>query len=347
MNILLVTNMYPSPSNKYYGIFVREYEHSLREAGHTVDVFFTDGSKQRVNYLKRIPALVSALRRTQYDVIHVQHTFCCYQIACARMFVPKMPPVLLTLHEGEILRPRHVNFSETKIGGRLVYSHTVKLGGLKIADRVASVEKHLPQLLGYDKHYDVIAPGINMELFIPRDQLECRRRLGLAPDEKIIFFPANPKLVLPKGVDLFLEAREMMKMPARTVFGGSIAYEDMPFYINAADVVILSSRYEASPMIIKEAMACNCPIVSTDTGDARFIIGKTRDCYVCDRNPKELADRIDAVLAAGMRTNGRDRVLELGLGHADVVKKYECVYAELTGRTDNGAGDVRSNKSMS
>ena len=46
-----------------------------------------------------------------------------------------------------------------------------------------------------------------------------------------------------------------------------VAYADVPTWINASDVLLLTSLLEGSPTIVKEALACNVPIVSTPAGD--------------------------------------------------------------------------------
>ena len=78
--------------------------------------------------------------------------------------------------------------------------------------------------------------------------------------------------------------------------------------------MILTSFSEGSPQIIKESMACNCPIVSTDVGDVRDVIGETEGCYICSYDPKDVADKIKLALTYSEekgRTNGRKRIIEL------------------------------------
>jgi len=64
-----------------------------------------------------------------------------------------------------------------------------------------------------------------------------------------------------------------------------ISSDDVIAYINAADVLVLVSLKEGSPNVIKEAMACNCPIVSTDVGDVRWVFGETDDPVFSGKTP--------------------------------------------------------------
>ena len=63
-----------------------------------------------------------------------------------------------------------------------------------------------------------------------------------------------------------------------------------------------------SPQIIKEAMACNCPIVATDVGDVRHLISDIEGCYLTSFDAEDVAEKIEKALEFGKRTNGRDRI---------------------------------------
>lgn len=99
--------------------------------------------------------------------------------------------------------------------------------------------------------------------------------------------------------------------------------------MNAADVLLLTSRYEGSPNVIKEAMACNCPIVATDVGDIRWIIGDTEGCYLTSFDPGDVASKLQLALKFGRRTRGRERLIELGLDSVSVAKRIVQLYQDV------------------
>lgn len=82
-------------------------------------------------------------------------------------------------------------------------------------------------------------------------------------------------------------------------------------YLNAADALVLPSDNEGSPGAVKEAMACNLPVVAADVGDVRQVIGGTEGCAVVERTPAAFADALAPILANPRRTDGRAHVQHL------------------------------------
>jgi len=105
--------------------------------------------------------------------------------------------------------------------------------------------------------------------------------------------------------------------------------KDLVEYYNVADILVMPSYKEGSPNIIKEAMACNCPIVSTDVGDVKEVIGDTKGCYVTSFDPDDVAEKIKLTLEFAEkegRTRGRERIIKLGLDLDSVAEKIIELY---------------------
>jgi teichuronic acid biosynthesis glycosyltransferase TuaC len=92
-------------------------------------------------------------------------------------------------------------------------------------------------------------------------------------------------------------------------------------------VVLLTSLWEGSPNVIKEAMACNTPIVSTDVGDVKEIIGKTEGCFITSFDPEDVSDKIKKALEFGKRTTGREDIKHLESGV--VAKRIIAIYKNV------------------
>lgn len=103
----------------------------------------------------------------------------------------------------------------------------------------------------------------------------------------------------------------------------------IPYYLNAADTLLLTSKWEGSVNVIKEALACNLPIVSTDVGDVKLNISGVDGCYVCKQDVNDLTEKLNLALSFGQRTNGRQRIIELGLDSDTIAVKLIEVYNSL------------------
>lgn len=335
MRVLVLTNMYPIPKYPFYGIFVKEQVESLRKEGINVDVFFINGRNNRLNYLVSFPGSFRKLNSNHYDIIHAHHTFCIYPFLISKLLLGIRIPLILTFHEGEILKPPELPFSGMDFISRIMTSASLKKWLIQKADLVISVYGGLLKILNFSGKSIVLPPGVNLELFRPMDRFECRKKIGLPQGKKILFFPAdakNPKRRTEKGFDLLQKAlAKLYQMNDITLLtGGNILHKEMPVYINAADVVIQTSYFEASAMVIKESMACNTPVVSTDVGDTKDIIRNTRGCYICDRDPEDIAQKLNKALKFGEKTNGREQIRHLSLDRVAnrIISIYEKILHE-------------------
>ena len=90
----------------------------------------------------------------------------------------------------------------------------------------------------------------------------------------------------------------------------------------------MTSDNEGSPQFIKEAMACNCPIVSVDVGDVKEVIDGTDGCFLAERNPESIADCLEAAILHG-RTEGRQKILQ-GYGSEVIAKRVVDLYHNVS-----------------
>jgi len=327
MKVLVFTNMYPYPAKPYYGIFVKEQVESLKKMGVEIDVLFINGELSKLNYFKCFKRFFSTISKKKYDIIHCHHTYCAF-IATLQ----KRIPVILTFHEGEMFSGIGIIQRIKKYGlwKIVVFSTMFKKFVLKRVSYLISVTKDLEKFVAKDK-FSVIPLGVNLDLFKPISKKVAREKLGLPVNKKIILFPAAPNRK-GKRFDIAKQSIDIIKkedMDILLITLGNIKYEDVPYYMNAADVVLFTSDYEASPMVIKEAMACNIPIVSTDVGDTKWVIGDTEGCFICKRDPTDVATKIKMALNYGKRTEGRKKMIREGKDLISVVKKVKRVYSEL------------------
>jgi glycosyltransferase involved in cell wall biosynthesis len=157
---------------------------------------------------------------------------------------------------------------------------------------------------------EIIPNGVNFLVFFPIEKKTVRKELGINENVKIVLFAADP-LRAEKNFSLAkaaVNATGINDLELKVVH--KISQQELNRQYNAADVVLLTSMHEGSPNVIKEAMACNRPIVSTDVGDVNDLISKTEGCFVSSQEVKELADNIVKALAYE-NTSGRNDILSL------------------------------------
>jgi glycosyltransferase involved in cell wall biosynthesis len=97
--------------------------------------------------------------------------------------------------------------------------------------------------------------------------------------------------------------------------------------MNAADLLLVTSFSETGPLVVKEAVACHCPIVSTDVGDVKEVIKNIKNSHITNYNVKEIHNTIKKVIKT--KNQNQDNKLDLShysLEHA--AKKIKKVYQD-------------------
>lgn len=124
-----------------------------------------------------------------------------------------------------------------------------------------------------------------------------------------------------KNPDLAFEALKKVTENCQLIELKDKTREQVNLLLNASDALLLTSSSEGSPQVIKEAMASNCPIVTTDVGDIKEVIRNTEGCYITSFEPDDIAEKINLAISFNKRTNGRDKI-----NHFDNNKIAEKVF---------------------
>lgn len=200
------------------------------------------------------------------------------------------------------------------------------------ADGIVCVSQELADRLRVRTRRAVIPSPTDVELFRPMDRAECRAALGWPAAARIaVFFGGNNPAL--KGIDLAREVRaelEQRRSPVELrIIADEIPLADMPVHLNAADCLVFLSRFEGSPNLIRDACACNLPIVASPAGDIGTVLRDVRPHRLVNRASTDVADAVEA-LCTGSRSNGRDAVA--GYATAIAARRSLDFYTEIVER---------------
>lgn len=305
LRVLMTTTGWPQPGKPQTTHFIKRQADFLRAHGVDVDVFYFRGFRSVANYVGAWREVHRRLRHGHYDLVHAQWG----QSALPAM--PKRLPLVVTFRGGDLHGITDAQ-GRQRLSGHLLQAACRYV--VNRADAVILVSEHMRTFIRRpDVPVHIIPSGIDFGLFRPIPPAEARRRLGLPEDRKLVLFAGDPASTRKRhtlaraAVDLVSRA-----LPAELVVTWGVRHEDMPYYYNACDAMVFTSMQEGSPNVVKEALACDLPIVSVAVGDVPLRLRDVAGCEVCaDEQPETIAAALERVLRRGERVAGRGAVAEL------------------------------------
>lgn len=314
--------------------YISQQVESLRKLNINVEYFLIK-RKGPFGYLKAYPVLLKEIKQTQPDIIHAHYGFSGLLAVLQRKI-----PVITTFHGSDI------NYSRSR------YISKMAIRGSAFS---LFVSTELAQKANARKKYAVIPCGIDLQIFYPLPKEEARLQTGLNPDQTIILFSSssgnavkNHPLALAaihllnSSHNRFLsevesrpvapsQSRQGIKSPhpfTLLELKGYLPHE-VNLLLNACDVALLTSKTEGSPNFIKEAMACNRPIVSTDAGDVRSLMEGLPGCFIADNNLEDVADKIWQALQFDHSMGALQRIIDRGMEIQETARKIIGMYEQV------------------
>lgn len=321
--VLVVTNMWPSQADPVFGVFVREQVGSLRRLGLRVDVAFVDGRDRTQNYLRALPHLRALLATGRYELVHAHYVLAglCAWLAGAGS-ARGGPPLLLTHHGIEVYEGWQA---------RLARWLTPR------ADRAIVMNAEMALALGLGPE-SVLPCGVDLDCFRPGPKAAARAALGLYPARRYVAWAGvdrpEKRLHLARAAVDRLRAGTAADVALLQVSGRP--HSDVARFLQAADVLLVTSRREGGPLVAKEALACDRPVVGTDVGDLRSVLAGVPGCAVVPESGRDLVEGLARALATALEhpeVPGRRAVERFALPL--VAERIASVYADLV------AGGVR------
>ena len=315
MRVLVLTNMFPTAAEPWFGVFVSDQTADLRSAGVDVEVLAFDARTSRRAYLTAARRLRHVLRDGCFDIVHAH-----YGLAGAVAATQRRVPVVTTFHGSDALAR-----------GERPISWVVARRTLPIA--VAPVVADSLGLRGAA----VIPCAVDTELFALVDRAQARRLLGWPADGAYVLFPTARRdpTKRPKRADLFDEAVRHVRRRVpdlRSVSLDGLSRTQVAAAMSAADVMLMTSDREGSPVTVKESLACATPVVSVPVGDVAEVIEGLPGCAITAREPAALAAAVLRALETPRSPALRDRALTYGRGAtaAHIIDVYRRALARGT-----------------
>jgi teichuronic acid biosynthesis glycosyltransferase TuaC len=304
IRVLMVTSEWPTQERPFAVPFLVQQVEFLRRAGVEVDVFYFRGAKNPMNYLRAWWRFNRERSRGRYDLVHAQFG------QAALIPWPKRFPLVITFHGVDLLGQLSPDGRPTLQGKLLVgLGRTVA----RFADAVLIVSNEMRQHLSASVPVHVHPTGVDLDSLPNRTLQEARHQLGLPLGERLALFVGSPDDPL-KRYSRAQQAVELLneRLPTRLILGWGRPHQEILSMMYACDVLIVTSLQEGSPTIVKEALACNLPIVSVVVGDVVERVRGIEGCeVVSDHKPETIARAIERTLLRGGRIKGRQSITHL------------------------------------
>lgn len=320
----MATSDWPIPGRPRTTHFIKRQAEFLRSAGVDVDVFPFAAGKQVVNYARAWREMQRRLDAGSYDLVHAQFG------QSGLLALPKRLPLVVTLRGSDILGIVSDADGRRTLQGRLLQQLSRYVA--KRADAVILVSDHMREVVSRLDAVHVIPSGLDLSLFRPMPRDEARRHLGFSPTKRLVLFVGRPHQAR-KRFELAKAAVEIVNRstPAELVVAWGIHHVEIPYYLNACDALVFTSMQEGSPNAVKEALACNLPVVSVAVGDVAQRLAGIDGCELCtDESPAAIAAALEGVLRRGGRCDGRAAVAHLD--ETLLTQKVIAIYESVLGR---------------
>jgi glycosyltransferase involved in cell wall biosynthesis len=331
LRVLMVTCEWPTPELPGRASFVIRQKDFLGRAGIDVEVFAFRGGKKVLNYLMAWRRLRCLLKQRRYDLVHAQFG------QSALLPWPKRLPLVVTFRGCELLGDKGPD-GRTTWAGKLL-QRLCQMAAAH-ADAVITVSEHMFGCLPSSVRPNVIPSGLDFDTLPCLPQAEARRLLELPATDRLILFIGSPEEPR-KRYELARRAVAILNetLPAKLILAWLTPFETIPVYMSACDVLVCTSFQEGSPNVVKEALACNLPVVSVAVGDVPLRLRGISGCEVCgDDRPETIAASLERVLRRRQRIRGREAVQDLDerLLTAKLIEIYRSVLAQGSGMRDQG-----------
>jgi teichuronic acid biosynthesis glycosyltransferase TuaC len=323
--VLVVTTAWPHADNPTYGIFVQRERDAMGALGVCSDLLFVRGYASRLAYPAAAIELARLAKRRRYRIVHAyggEAALVASLVRSAELVVTYLGSDLLgsSTANGQVSSVWRLRRSVIRASSRLP---------TRTLTRSIQMEGALPETAR--RRNTVMPAGVDDSVFRPIGRDDARAALGWSHDERVALFASDPAVAGKRhwlAVEAVQCARSQLPDLRLHVLQG-VAPDDVPLAMNAADCLLFTSAREGSPNVVKEAVMCNLPVVSTQVGDVEDTLGGVEPSWLCRDGPKELAAALVDCLRSPVRSNGRAAAGRLTA--RNIAERLAAVYEDAVG----------------
>lgn len=317
LRALMITGLLPRPGRPGSLAPVARQIESVRRQGVDVEVLELDGPK-KIKYGAAWPRLVNQCRSV--DIVHAHFGYSGWLA-----LLQHQRPVVISFMGSDLLGNKDNHDQLISVSSAILWTN--RFASRRANAVIVKTREMASALTGVDPH--VIPNGVDMVRFSPVERSTARERLGWPREGLVALFPGCPDFPN-KGYDI---ARSAVSHAAR-VLGRTVDLkvlwnvdpDAVPLYMSASDAMILASQQEGSPNVVKEALACEVPVVATAVGDVPELLAEAIGCHVCARTPDALGNALALALPLGRLVCGREILTKLGLDEDSVATRVVALY---------------------
>ena len=312
MKVIFVSKVH---KDKLPGIVVANQISSIQKYTTTEITYFGIEGKGIWTYFKTVPKLYRFLKNTPHDVVHANYSFCGFTaaMACAS-------PLVVSLMGSDTKTKGLLKFA-TKICIKLFWKKTI-VKSASMAEDLDATNK-----------VNVIPNGVDIALFETTNAMEARKKLDFDSNKKHIVFIGDPFRFSKNGQLAQKCVENLKRSDVKFHIVNGLPHAQIIDFMHAADVILMTSRYEGSPNVIKEAMACNKPIVSTNVGDVAYLLDGLEGCYVTSQMEQDITSALFKALEYSDTfkiTRGTEKLISLGIDAKSTADKIVSLYQQVS-----------------
>lgn len=304
--------------------FIKTQGDSLVRKGIEV-TFFSVRKNGLFGYLQEAIRLKRYLKEQPFDVIHAHYSLSGW---CTVLAFPNRPIVLSLM--GDDANGGYSSSNHITLKSRFLLLLTILIQ--PFVNIIICKSEQMSKIVWMKNKCRIVPNGVVLEEMPLLDKNKTKRDLGIDRFKYNILFLGDPK-DKNKNYQLLKDSINLIGNTDYTIIAPyPISHDHIASYLNAADVLVVPSFMEGSPNIVKEAMACNCPVVGTDVGDMKWLFGKEGGYFITDFTPSVCAMKIVEAVKYSIkqgRTKGRNRIVSLGLNTPDIADKIVSIYKNL------------------